>query len=417
MYQNKIMNLSDFLEQNISPLILGAFYSHYVFTKDQKYIVTYTSYNFSKKIQNEINYDKKYLNEYLNILNEESQPYTNWIMASNIDKNEVKIPRGQIFFILKNDLNLNSNSFFNKLYAKIMSDCDWIYDTELTESKKQFIRGFMEMRGSIDPKRNFITQDYRYNSIFEIKKARLLIDYLAVPHYLFNYNFRDLQEEFYTKTTLRETQLRINLKWYMTNIGLINLYKAKRFAVATENKCQKIGNIYYSNCYEETEGKSNIFDNRLNFYVENIMGKKITSENIKEMREKLGFDAETKGIRSSSLKELVRLLNPDECLGCKNHYKIEDRTYINKTTGRPHFDVHHMISLGKNKELDVENNLVKLCPACHDTLKRGAADKAIQTKLIREIYNNAPNVLEFAEHFFDTTYFDEIIELTFNRLK
>ena len=115
--------------------------------------------------------------------------------------------------------------------------------------------------------------------------------------------------------------------------------------------------------------------------------------------------------------DAVRLFTPDECMGCKNKYKIEDRTFTNKKTGRLYFEIHHVISIGDNHELDDENNLVKLCPACHDTLKRGRATKETQKEIIIEIYNNAPYTLEFAEHFFDTTNFDEIVELTYINLK
>ncbi|GAA7215735.1 hypothetical protein Kyoto85A_00720 [Helicobacter pylori] len=38
----------------------------------------------------------------------------------------------------------------------------------------------------------------------------------------------------------------------------------------------------------------------------------------------------------------------------------------------------YMISLGKDKELDVLANLAKLCPACHRALKKGLAKRGFK---------------------------------------
>lgn len=56
-----------------------------------------------------------------------------------------------------------------------------------------------------------------------------------------------------------------------------------------------------------------------------------------------------------------------------------------------------MISLGKNRELDVLANLAKLCPACHRALKKGSSEEGFQKRLIRNILNRNKDNLEFAQ--------------------
>ena len=415
----EILKVSEFFKEDnqISPFLLGAFFSRYIFINDNKYIVTMTNYKKSQKIEvPNLDFDK-YIDEYKHELNNESLPYSYWYKNNEISK-EIKLPQGQIFYILENDLNINEHSFYNKIYAKIVSNCSWVYKEELCEEKKSFIRGYMELRGSIDTSANYIAQDYFYNSNFEIKKARLLVDYMNVPYNIVNINFRQLQEQYYTNINQRNTQLRLNIFWYMANIGMINKYKALIFFISRNiDKYKKINNVYYLDDYNITHQVNNILDERLNYYSANVFGKEINNDDIKKMRETLGFDEKSKLIRNKDLVDAVRLFTPDECMGCKNKYKIEDRTFTNKKTGRLYFEIHHVISIGDNHELDDENNLVKLCPACHDTLKRGRATKETQKEIIIEIYNNAPYTLEFAEHFFDTTNFDEIVELTYINLK
>ena len=98
---------------------------------------------------------------------------------------------------------------------------------------------------------------------------------------------------------------------------------------------------------------------------------------------------------------------------CKDKYDIADRSYINRTTGIYYFEIHHVISLGNNMKLDDENNMVKLCPTCHRTLKRGSGTEQEQKELIKAIFKNAPNTYEFAKHFFNTDDYDEVVKLTY----
>ena len=198
---------------------------------------------------------------------------------------------------------------------------------------------------------------------------------------------------------------------------MINGYKAEVFALSRHLSLpDPEGNVYFFYNDDIRRRANNILDERLNFYSTNVFGKDITEEDIKKMRNELNFEHTTGTIRSRALVEAIKYLTPDECVCCKNKYNIEDRSYINRNTGRYYFEIHHVISIGSNKELDDENNMVKLCPTCHRTLKRGSGTPEEQKELIREIFHNAPQTLDFAEHFFNTKDFETIVDLTYKNL-
>ncbi len=415
----EVLKVSNFFEKDMPPILLGGFFSRRVFTENNKYIFIYTSYKKSQKIDTKEIAFESYDRDYIEALNHETGQYPYWYTKDKIiDELGVQLSvSGQAFFLLENDLNINNDSFYNKLYAKLVSSCEWIYDEQLNEDKKSFIRGYMELRGSIDTTANYIAQDYFYDSVFEIKKARMLVDYLSIPYNVVNINFRELQHDYYAGIRTRNTQLRLNIWWYMENIGMINGYKAEVFALSRHLSLpDPEKNVYFFYNDDIRRRANNLLDERLNFYSTNVFGKDITEEDIKKMRNELNFEHTTGTIRSRALVEAIKYLTPDECVCCKNKYNIEDRSYINRNTGRYYFEIHHVISIGSNKELDDENNMVKLCPTCHRTLKRGSGTSEEQKELIREIFHNAPQTLDFAEHFFNTKDFETIVDLTYKNL-
>ena len=109
---------------------------------------------------------------------------------------------------------------------------------------------------------------------------------------------------------------------------------------------------------------------------------------------------------------MIRLYAPDECAACGT-----TKTYTHKNTGRQYFEHHHVISLGKNYELDDENNIVKLCPTCHRTVKKGSAPENEQKEVIAKILKNRANVYAFASQIFDTDDFDGITDKIWRALK
>ncbi len=76
-----------------------------------------------------------------------------------------------------------------------------------------------------------------------------------------------------------------------------------------------------------------------------------------------------------------------------------------------------MISLGKNRELDVLANLAKLCPACHRALKKGSSEEEFQKRLIGKILKRNKGNLEFAQLRFETDDLSTLIDRICESLK
>ena len=405
------MKVSEFLQtSNISPFILGAFYGRYEITSDLKFIYTYSKYKEGSIYTNHELFIQSKI-DYLQQLNEISKPFTYWEKGSKYFSNT------DIVFALENDLELNATSFFNRLNTKIYNS-DFIYEEELTEDKKMFIRGFSELRASLDRNRNLLAMDYVYNNKQEVKRVRLLIDYLNVPVHVVNYNFREFQED-YRKGKKRATQFRFNINWYVTNIGLINNF---RIAVFESNfyfeEKIKLGLITYYKCPQPLRSNNTTFENRLAYYANNVHGKKLSKTDLVDFQKLIGIlPANDNFKRDISIVNYIRYNTPDICVCCCDDYDIKDRSYIERNTGRYHFEIHHVISVGKVKELDDVDNLAKICPTCHDLLKRGSADEKTQKEAINKILNHKDNILDFCKSYFDEEDKEKVIDLIWKALK
>ena len=406
------MNVGQFLKNSdVSPLLLGAFYGRYVFTKDSSKIYTEVSYKISKFV-NDYDFLTRTKDALLCKLNKICSPYL-WVDCT---KSTSATPQIVLRFVLDNDLALTKDNFYNRLNLKILSQ-DFIYEDKLNESKKAFIRGFAESRGSIDTTRPLLALDYFYNSLNEVKRARILYDYLNVPFSVLNFNPRELQDDFVTGRNKRNTQLRFNLYWYIKSIGLLNDYKAAIVSSVYKNVKQKTPNndVIYFDSPNIAHSKKDTFDFMLRYYANNIFGKKLSDFEINALRNELNFNSAADVYsfkRNLSLIELIRISTPDECASCKT-----TKTYTHKNTGRQYFEYHHVVSLGKNSELDDENNIVKLCPTCHRIVKRGSAPETEQKNVIKNILINKPNVLEFARNIYDLQDFDLVVDKIWQSLK
>lgn len=407
------MKVSEFLScDNIPAFILGSFYGRYEFTKDNSCIYTYSSYrNWTKTYNNKELCDNSKIS-FLSQLNEICKPLSLWINGNT------NYPKADIVFSIENDLNLSKDSFFNKLNRKILNS-EFIYENGLTDEKKMFIRGFSELRGSIDKNRNLLSMDYMKNSQPETKRVRLLIDYFNVPVGVVNYNFREFQPD-YQLGKKRETQLRYNIFWYAQNIGFINEY---RIAAFKENfyytEVKKEGFVTYFICPQPIKTDNTTFENRVAYYSHNVFDKKLTRGDITKFKELIGNtnvqDESFK--RDATIVNYVRYFTPDICVCCCDDYDITKRTHIEVATGKPHFEIHHMISVGKIKELDDVDNLAKLCPSCHSSLRRGSADEKTQKTNIRKIFSHKQNILDFCKSYFDEQDEENIVDLVWKALK
>ncbi|WQY64120.1 HNH endonuclease [Helicobacter pylori] len=332
--------------------------------------------------------------------------------------------KGTFVFILENDLNLDENAFYKKLLNLIIDNDFFNRSHSMTLNQKRFLSGFFESRGSIDTQRNFLTSDYFFHSPLEFNKFHYLIDLFTIPSEALNFNFRELQPE-HVQGIKRNAQFRIYLDWYLHHIGLFNPYKA-RIAEHVFKTTLVNDNGYYKLSYPpRTKYHGNGFTERAHFYLKNVYQQDLDDKSIEKLREQLGFIQDSEEFkRDSKIINFYRLSTPNVCNACCDDYDIKERSFISlplyKITQKLdsyYTEIHHVISLGKNQELDVLENLAKLCPTCHRALKKGASEEEFQKRLIRNILNHNKDNLEFAQLRFETDDFLTLIDKIHESLK
>ena len=394
-----ILKCSEFFSRlDNKPFLLGALYSRIVSLNNNEYFATTATFKSSKYIWDDEFNLNEYKNQYLNVINNLSG-YKNWFLKSK-EKNNLKhidLPRADYIFLLQNDMGLTTTTFFRHLQSLIYRS-SWITDEGLTDCKKQFVRGFMELRGSIDTNRPYISQDYFYNNKSEIKKALLLFDMLEIPTHVANVNFRELQKQFVNGENKRNPQFRMELNWYAYNIGFYNEYKAlifkKRYYFSGQYVSKDGAMIF--NAPQRTPQETNTFTHYLNFFSNNVYGQDLSKQQIADIRNRLGFSNEefAKTNRNKKIIAIYKELSPDKCAICGT-----EKTYINKSTGRNHFEIHHMISYKNGQNLDVIDNLVKLCPTCHDMMGKNSGMIKDQLAAIKKILSENDNIFEFCSNY------------------
>ncbi len=333
--------------------------------------------------------------------------------------------RGTFVFILENDLQLDENSFYKKLLNSLIDNDFFNRSHSMTTNQKRFLSGFFESRGSIDTQRNFLTSDYFFHSPLEFKKFHYLIDHFNIPSEALNFNFRELQPETRKNINQRNAQFRIYLNWYLHHIGLFNPYKARIVHHVFKTTLAHDG-IYYRLSYPpKTEYRGNSFIERAHFYLKSVYQQDLDKKSIEKLREQLGWIQKSEKFkRDSKIINFYRISTPNVCNACCDDYDIKERSFlslplyqITQRSDSYYTEIHHVISLGKDKELDVLENLAKLCPACHRALKKGASTEGFQKRLIGKILKRNKDNLEFAQLRFETDNFLTLIDKVYESLK
>ncbi|MBH0264131.1 HNH endonuclease [Helicobacter pylori] len=333
--------------------------------------------------------------------------------------------KGTFVFILENDLHLDENAFYKKLLNLIIDNDFFNRSHSITLNQKRFLSGFFESRGSIDTQRNFLTLDYFFHSPLEFNKFHYLIDFFHIPSEALNFNFRELQPKHAQGINQRNAQFRIYLDWYLYHIGLFNPYKAK-IAEHVFKTTLIYDNGYYKLSYPpRTKYHGNGFIERAHFYLKNVYQQDLDDKNIEKLRERLGFIQDSEEFkRDSKIINFYRLSTPNVCSACCDDYDIKERSFlslplyqITQRSDSYYTEIHHVISLGKNQELDVLENLAKLCPTCHRALKKGASEEEFQKRLIGKILKRNKGNLEFAKLRFETDDLLTLIDKIYESLK
>ncbi len=408
------MLVSRFLNDSIDPFNLGVLLSRFQIKNGCIYGVC--SYRASKFVPD---YEKSKA-RVLDALNTLSV-HPIW----QFNQESVTKIKGTFVLILENDLRLDENSFYKKLLNLLIDNDFFNRSHSMTLNQKRFLSGFFESRGSIDTQRNFLTLDYFFHSPLEFNKLHYLIDFFTIPSEVLNFNFRELQHEYTQDINQRNAQFRIYLDWYLYHIGLFNPYKA-RIAHHVFKTTLIYDGIYYKlRDLPRTEYRGNSFTERSHFYLKNVYQQDLDDKSIEKLREQLGFIQKSEEFkRDSKIINFYRIATPNVCNACCDDYDIKERSFlslplyqITQRSDSYYTEIHHVISLGKDKELDVLENLAKLCPTCHRALKKGASAEGFQKRLIKKILKRNKGNLEFAQLRFETDDFPTLIDKIYESLK
>ncbi|WP_022935204.1 HNH endonuclease [Mesomycoplasma moatsii] len=381
----------------ISPFLHGAIFSRIIVSGCNKYFLIPSSFKESKKTKTKLS--NILVEKYIESLNFYTQSKNNkWINEKTRKENykdifwDANLSSLKSSYIIINDSNITKEKFLQMIHFNLLVQ-QYIDENKLNENKKNFIRGFIETRGSIDLSRNYISIDYFYDSISELKRAIVLIDHMSVPGNCLNINFRELQEQFKTGINKRNTQLRIKLDWYIKNIGILNEYKEKILLDNNRSIDKKNQYITYFKSLTNIEqfiNKSSMFNYRVNFYLDNVLNKKLNDFQVKVLKAKLGMSSNNENFKTKRnifVKEMCRIVKDDKCSGCFDRYNINDRSFIHAKNNKYYFEIHHNIPFANGQEFDVLENLVKLCPICHKMLTKGIALEKDQKKSNKKYFN------------------------------
>ena len=399
------MRVSEFLRREISPFLYGAFMSRIMSAKKngKKFFYCYTTFRLSKVAPPRVFSIASYSRTYIDELN-----YISGIREWEIHKCSDDGFEGR--FYLENDLALTETSFYNLLHSKFFQS-QWVHEDGLTDEKKDFIRGFLELRGSVDTTAKYIAQDYFFHNRVELKKATILTDFMNVPLKYANYNMRDLQFQFVMDINKRNPQFRINSFYYAKYIGFLNKYKAKIF----EKAFKTLGNyennkiLYFKLNMPVSRNDDVAFIKYLNFFSNNVYERSLTPATVDLLRRRLGFNTATEAdttTRNRTIIALFDMIAPDKCAICGTE------TTYRKPDGRQYFEIHHVISRCNGSELDNIANLVKLCPACHRMMKKNGSTKEDQIRAIIKILNEHDEIFEFCSSYLSIDDINELAEKT-----
>lgn len=327
--------------------------------------------------------------KYLPYMPSNSHDETATALTQKYGLNFKKISNTKIISEISNPKKYNLDEYRHMLYETILGrivNLDITYNIDKEIALAMFI-----FRGSADFNRGLYAVDIKFPSqqyLDDMYKLLLstndLIDRL-------NLNFRELQSQF-QHGIQRNTQIRINLKWFyvysLSHFPNINKYKYETL----QRNQNIIGEIR----------KFNAFTDRLAIYRENILGRSLTDKEILNLRNEMNFETSNLSgqrnipTRNQKIVSFAREAFPDECVGCKNHYDIKDRSFIMPRNGRYYFEVNHVIPYANdNDRVDVLDNLVKLCPTCHRALTPGRADEKLQREIIHNMLESRQEVKQF----------------------
>ncbi len=324
----------------------------------------------------------------------------------------VQINATTIAATVVNDKRISLDDFLNAIYEKIIVLLNKLpVNYQLDE---EIALAMFLLRGSADFNHGLYALDLKKPTpryVDNIFKLLLSSDSLIER---LNLNFRELQPQFAAGERKRNTQIRINLKWFYNNVITrypnINKYKTDILRA----NVSKLGEVHAYHTFEE----------RLIFYRQKILGRELTQNEINALRQDLDFRdpaevaIENKfSIRNQKIVAFARETFEDRCVGCGDQYDIKDRSFLMPRNNRYYFEVNHVIAYANDSEaVDVLDNLVKLCPACHRALTPHRAFPELQRHIIENMLGSRPEVSKFVSSMMSADY-KSPVDYVFDRLK
>ena len=306
---------------------------------------------------------------------------------------EFNVSGTTLYAVIYNSERITLDDFLERVYRCILvqiSNVAFNYNLDREMALAMFLP-----RGSADFNRGYYSVDIKTDSpkyYDEMFKILLSSDELLSR---LNLNFRELQHEYVIGKSKRNTQVRINLKWFYDNVisyyPHINQYKTK----VLQRNIMNLG--------ESTKYRS--FEQRLIFYKQNVLCRDLSNAEINELRKSLDFTEQEItnshnrfAIRNQKIVAYAREVFADECVGCKGEYNISTRTFRMPRNGRWYLEINHVIPYANDsKKVDVVDNLVKLCPACHRALTPNRAEESLQKHIIDKMLASRDEVIQFVK--------------------
>ncbi|WP_273955220.1 HNH endonuclease signature motif containing protein [Leuconostoc mesenteroides] len=314
---------------------------------------------------------------------------------------------------IQNDTDDSHEEVNKKLTAIIFSKLSSIMNEQTIDIDSLFLVSIFCLRGSVDFTAQFYTLDLKRDneSTQFISSVMRLCSMTDLPSYL-NFNFRDLQPQYTAGENKRNSQLRVNLRYFWEKAGseikVINPYKYNQMFV----------NRTLIRAYPQNSKLSEFFD-RISFYRGKILNKSLTSEETSQTRAAL-FNENQNSLtrRNYQVKIIVRDTTEDVCAGCNNIYNLDDRSFMQPSTHRYFFEYHHVISFANDKnQLDIPDNIVKLCPTCHRALSPHRSESIYQKNIIKNVLSSRDDVESFVETYLKVENREDTIERVYELLK
>ena len=324
------------------------------------------------------------------------------------------VPVGQSMVVstIINENNITLDDFLNLVYEGIIVKLSRLPDGYPLD--EEIALAMFLLRGSADFVESWYAWDLKNPTLRYVNNVFKLL--LSSNHLLerLNLNFRELQPQHVSGQRKRNTQIRINLKWFYDNVICkypnINSYKT----AVMRTKQADLGELRM--CHS--------FETRMLFYINKILGRELSADKINALRRDLEFrepieeTPENKfNVRNQKIVAFARETFDDICVGCGDIYDIADRSFVMPRNNRYYFEVNHVIAYASDSDaVDVLDNLVKLCPVCHRALTPHRAHPDLQRRIISNMLDSRPEVCNFV-HSMMPAHYESPVDYVFDNLK